>query len=220
VRQLTGVPQPPQESEAPPPNAPPAPRADDDTASAESWSQALARHGRWLRRVLLNRLGEPQAVEDVLQDVSLAAAAAQTGPPSALPSVATAPAWLYRVAVRQALLYRRRAGRRRRLLDRIAGRSAGATRPLPAASASSREAGPLGWLLIAERDALVRAALQQLPPRDAEMLLLKYAEHWSYHDLAERLGMTHAAVESRLHRARRRLREELARLAVDREDVP
>ena len=54
----------------------------------------------------------------------------------------------------------------------------------------------------------------------AALLVLKYAEQFSYHDLAERLGVTHAAVESRLHRARRRLREELARLAIDSEDVP
>jgi RNA polymerase sigma-70 factor (ECF subfamily) len=211
----------PQESDAPQPNAPQTARAStgdgsDDQRGGTCWAETLAEHGRWLRRVLLNRLGEPQAVEDVLQDVSLAAAAARTVPASA----AAAPAWLYRVAVRQALLYRRRAGRRRRLLDRVAQRSGAATTGQPpSASPSSLEAGPLAWLLSAERDALVRSAMQRLPPRDAELLMLKYAEQWSYHELADHLGMTHAAVESRLHRARRRLREELARLAVDHEDV-
>jgi RNA polymerase sigma-70 factor (ECF subfamily) len=102
-------------------------------------------------------------------------------------------------------------------MDRVAERTGTAAHAQSAAPSS--EAGPLVWLLSAERDALVRAALQRLPPRDAEMLVLKYAEQWSYHDLADRLGMTHAAVESRLHRARRRLREELAKLAVDHEDV-
>jgi RNA polymerase sigma-70 factor (ECF subfamily) len=201
---------PPQEPDAPS-NAPLDLRASD--AVGPSWAQMLALHGRWLRRVLLSRLGEPQAVEDVLQDVSLAAAAA----PAA--SVTAAPGWLYRVAVRQALLYRRRAGRRRRLMDRVAERGAAGVGQASAAS-PMREPGPLVWLLSLERDALVRDALRRLPPRDAEMLVLKYAEQWSYHDLADRLGMTHAAVESRLHRARRRLREELAKLAIDHEDAP
>ena len=57
---------------------------------------------------------------------------------------------------------------------------------------------------------LIREALGRLPARDAEVLLLKYTENWSCRDLAEHLGQTEAAIESRLHRARRRLRDELA----------
>jgi DNA-directed RNA polymerase specialized sigma24 family protein len=37
------------------------------------WRQVLAEHERWLRTVIYSRLGEPQAVEEVLQEVSLAA---------------------------------------------------------------------------------------------------------------------------------------------------
>src|SRR5688572_15701045 len=39
------------------------------------WAAALERHGRWLRRVVLTRLGERQAVDEVMQEVSLAAVA-------------------------------------------------------------------------------------------------------------------------------------------------
>jgi DNA-directed RNA polymerase specialized sigma24 family protein len=39
---------------------------------------------------------------------------------------------------------------------------------------------------------------------------LKYSENWTYRELAAHLGQTEAAIESRLHRARRRLRDELA----------
>jgi RNA polymerase sigma-70 factor (ECF subfamily) len=65
-----------------------------------------------------------------------------------------------------------------------------------------------------ERRKLVRTALAKLPRRDAEILLLKYTEDWSYHDIAAHLGIGHSAVEARLHRARRRLRSELAALDV------
>ena len=60
---------------------------------------------------------------------------------------------------------------------------------------------------------MVQDALAKLPPRDAEILLLKYSEDWNYHDIAARLDISHAAVEARLHRARLRLRSEL--MAVD-----
>ena len=52
--------------------------------------------------------------------------------------------------------------------------------------------------------------MSQLVPRDAEILMLKYTEDWSYRALADHLGISHSAVEARLHRARQRLRDELA----------
>jgi hypothetical protein len=39
------------------------------------WPSVLARHDRWLRTVVGARLGEPQAVDEVMQEVSLAAVA-------------------------------------------------------------------------------------------------------------------------------------------------
>jgi RNA polymerase sigma-70 factor (ECF subfamily) len=56
--------------------------------------------------------------------------------------------------------------------------------------------------------------LSRLAPRDAEILLLKYTENWNYHQIAAHLGISHAAVEARLHRARARMRQELAALDV------
>lgn len=164
------------------------------------WAAALAAHDRWLRTSVLARLGEPQAVDEVMQEIALAAVA-QRAP---LLDPGRIGAWLYRLAVRQALLYRRKCGRRRRLADRYARRG-------PPADADGPP-DPLGWLLLGERAELVRRALADLPSRDAEMLMLKYAENWSCRELAGRLGLSEPAVEARLHRARRRLREVLARL--------
>ena len=61
--------------------------------------------------------------------------------------------------------------------------------------------------------------MKQLVRRDAEILLLKYTEDWSYRDLAGRMGISESAVEARLHRARQRLRNELAALDVVEADV-
>ncbi|HVW36720.1 MAG TPA: sigma-70 family RNA polymerase sigma factor [Pirellulales bacterium] len=167
------------------------------------WQAELARHDRWLRTIAIARLGEPQAVDEVMQEVALAAVR-QSAPLADADKVAP---WLYRLTVTQALLYRRRMGRRRKLTEGYAER----VRPT---EGESRTADPLAWLLADERRKLVRTALAKLPRRDAEILLLKYTEDWSYHDIAARLGIGHSAVEARLHRARRRLRSELAALDV------
>jgi RNA polymerase sigma-70 factor (ECF subfamily) len=170
---------------------------------AIDWPAMLARHDRWLRTIVLARVGEPQAVDEVMQEVSLAALR-QSAPLQDAGKVAP---WLYRLAVVQALMYRRKRGRERKLTDRYGER----VRP---AADDSREPDPLSWLLSDERRQMVRKALAGLPSRDAEILLLKYTEGWSYHQIADSLGISHSAVEARLHRARHRLRNELSALDV------
>src|SRR5437660_11944318 len=120
-----------------------------------NWAVKLAEHDRWLRTIVFARLGERQAVDDVMQEVALAAVA-QRAPLSDLARVG---AWLYRLAVRQALLYRRRHGRQRKLVGAFA-----------ANQASDPEAScfpdPLDLLLRDERRTLVRDAVERLPRRD------------------------------------------------------
>jgi len=175
---------------------PPTP-VDEPSGPAIDWGAALARHDRWLRTVVFARVGERQAVEEVMQEVSLAAVAQRA--PIADPGKVGA--WLYRLAVRQTLLYRRGRGRQRKLVGRFATRGGGE---------SGEVSDPLGWLLADERARLVRSALGRLNRRDAEILMLKYTEGWTYRDLAAHLGASEAAVEARLHRARLRLRAELS----------
>jgi RNA polymerase sigma factor (sigma-70 family) len=155
----------------------------------------LAEHGRWLRTVLFARSTDPAAVDELFQEVAVAVL---RRPPVQV-NEAKRPAWLYGVAVRTAILHRRRLGRRRKLLHQLAAA------PTSAASAID----PLGWLLAEERQKLVRQALARLGPKDRELLLLKYTEDWSYVEIADHLGATPSAVEARLHRARGRLRAEL-----------
>jgi RNA polymerase sigma-70 factor (ECF subfamily) len=180
---------------------PPPSNAAGAAARPVDWAAALAENERWLRTTVLARLGERQAVDDVMQEVALAAVA-QRAPLSDSAKVA---AWLHRLAVRQSLLYRRRSGRHRRLLDRFWERTE---------DEQFRPPEPLDWLLSEERDDQVRTALRRLTSRDAFILMLKYSEDLSYRELAERLGISAAAVEARLHRARQRLREALAATGV------
>jgi RNA polymerase sigma factor (sigma-70 family) len=172
-------------------------------ACAIDWPRILAKDDRWLRTVIYARVGEPQAVDEVMQEVSLAAVR-QKAPINDIKKV---DAWLYRLAVTQSLLHRRKLGRQRKLVDRFAQRN----RPT---EKDNRQIDPLSWLISEERRQKVRMAMKRLVRRDAEILLLKYTEDWTYLELAERLGISESAVEARLHRARQRLRGELAALDV------
>lgn len=185
---MSETPHPPRESAAPP---------------ALDWQAFLADHGPWLRKVILARTGEPQAVEEVFQRVTLAALERA---PSTI-DVSKAAAWLHRVAVIQSARYRRQCGRRRRAMRQVAehAQHLGNGKPLE----------PLAWLLRQERCELTRLAISRLPGRDAEILLLKYGERWSYRQIAERLGISEKAVDARLLRARKRLRKELNALGID-----
>jgi RNA polymerase sigma-70 factor (ECF subfamily) len=59
-------------------------------------------------------------------------------------------------------------------------------------------------------DALLPIALQMLEPGERELIEAKYLGKSSVRELAARLGITEKAVESRLARARARLRKELS----------
>lgn len=166
------------------------------------WQAILARHDRWLRTVVGWRVRDADAVAEIMQDVAVAAIS-QRAPINDPKKVGP---WLYRVALRKVLLYRRHMGRRRRFEERL--------RVDRGREEHSLEADPLTWLVAGERRMFIRQALDRLPERDAQILLLKYTEDWSYRQIADHLGVSRSAVESRLHRARRKLRRELAALQV------
>jgi len=83
-----------------------------------------------------------------------------------------------------------------------AGRSIGENLPAKAAS-------PDDQALAVERAQAVRAAVRQLPEELREAVILCEWEEQSVAAAAEILGATPKAVESRLYRARQRLREQL-----------
>ena len=164
------------------------------------WESILADNATWLRRILFARLGEAEAVEECMQEVGLAAVrqAAPIRDPNRVGS------WLYQLAVRQALLYRRKMGRKRNLLNRYAVRN-------QPTESDQGAYDPLQWLLDRERASMVRSSLSELKDEDRDILLLKYAENMSYGEIAEQVGISHSAVEARLHRARQRLRKLIER---------
>lgn len=103
--------------------------------------------------------------------------------------------WLHRVALN--LCYDRLRGRREEPHDEMPDE------PDPQPRADAR-------LETLERDARVRAALEALPARQREALVLQYYQELSNIDAAGLMGITVDALESLLSRARRNLRAQLA----------
>ena len=95
-------------------------RTKDRRGPRIDWPAVLVSHDRWLRTVVYARVGEVQAVDEVMQEVSLAAVR-QKAPINDVEKVTP---WLYRLAVTQSLLYRRKQGRGRKLIDRYVQRAA------------------------------------------------------------------------------------------------
>jgi RNA polymerase sigma factor (sigma-70 family) len=160
--------------------------------------KALPDHQEWLRTTLLARLGSVDEVEEVMQEVAIAAA---TQSRKCEPVERVAP-WLYRVALRQMLLFRRKAGRRKKLI-------ANAAQVAEATTTDSKTREPVEWLIGQERQSEVRAAMGSMTERDRQLLMLKYVDGLSYAEIAERVGVTASSVQSRLHRARALLRAQL-----------
>lgn len=159
---------------------------------------ALPDHEDWLRTSLLARLGNRDEVEEVMQEVAVAAAN-QSAKEEPVDRVGP---WLYRVAMRQMMLFRRKAGRRRKLINNVVE----AKQPT---EEDTRGRSPLEFLISTERQEEVRQAMRKMTERDRQLLMLKYVEGLSYGQIAARVGVTASAVQSRLHRARALLRKEL-----------
>ncbi|MEM8732700.1 MAG: RNA polymerase sigma factor [Planctomycetota bacterium] len=172
-----------------------------NTTAAIDPLEALPEHEAWLRTTLLARLGNRDEVEEVMQEVAVAAANQSA---KAEPVERVGP-WLYRVAIRQTMLFRRKAGRRRKLINGVAN----SARPT---EEDTKQRSPLEFLMSEERQEEVRMAMAKMSERDRQLLMLKYVDGLSYGEIATRMGVTASAVQSRLHRARGLLRKEVLRM--------
>ena len=168
------------------------------------WTSVLRENEPWLRAVIAKRVGESAAVDEVFQEVALAVASQK----SPLRDPSKVGAWLYRTAVLQSALYRRTAARKRNLHKKYESEDAANPNGLVAPD-------PLDWLVRKEREELVRDAAAQLPLDEQRMLGMKYGEDKSYQEIADELKTTALAVQSKLHRARKRLKEILNQKVSD-----
>lgn len=116
--------------------------------------------------------------------------------------------WLYQVALNTLLDHRRRVGRVARAQPLEPSESG----ELPGGAEGSGGERPEDAAARQERRQLVRDALDRLPLRFRQVLVLRDLEGLSYRDIARVLSLAQGTVESRIFRARERLAQELRRL--------
>jgi RNA polymerase sigma-70 factor (ECF subfamily) len=158
-------------------------------AEAEAVRGLYERYGRQIYTYCLHRLRNREEAEDATQSTFLNAfRGLQRGVEPTFES-----AWLYKIAENVCLTRRRSSTRRLRV----------------EAPALVEEAGELARSVEAHELIALPAALRALPPTQRQALLLREWRGFSYREIAEELGLSQAAVETLLFRARRGLAEVL-----------
>lgn len=160
--------------------------------SVQAFDTLFLRHYTRVYELAFRLLGSPQAADDVAQEVFLQLYRR----PLPARGRHNLPAWLYRVATNLAYnLLRAEMRRERREVT-----AQGDVPPDPAEHALRQE----------ERG-LVRQALAALPPRQAQLLILRHAG-FSYRELAEILQVAPTSVGTLLARAERDFEEAYLKL--------
>ena len=157
-------------------------------------------HQAKVARLACRLLGWPADVDDVVQEVFLAA---WKGLPR-FRGQSELGTWLMRITVNKCRTHRRKEMLRLRWLWPSGQEEAAGSDPADRAT------------LDRETQAEVRRGVRRLPARYCEVVVLRYLEEMPVERIAQILGLTRNTVEVRLHRARERLKKELAGLMDDR----
>lgn len=154
-------------------------------------------HQERLLRLCERLLGDPEEARDAAQEVFLKAFR-KAGEVRPLGQVYT---WLYRIAMNLCL----NKLRRRRLVRFLRFEADPEEPDAPAFDPPDAAPDPASALESRRRWSATRKAIAKLPDNQRAVLILARFEGLSYRQIAEVLGITEGAVESRLFRAMRRI---------------
>ena len=168
---------------------------DDERAFGE----LVGRYESKVYSLALRMLRNPEDAEDVLQDTFLRAYRGI----KAFQGNSTFSTWIYRIAANSALMRLRK-----KQLPTVSIEDAD-ERETPV-SIVDWKPGPVEQLLTKETLQAMDEAIEALPPEFRQVFILRDVEELSNAEVAEILDLSVAAVKSRLHRARLKVRNRLA----------
>lgn len=171
------------------------------TGSKEALAELIRRHHDDLMRFLVRLVGERSGAEDVFQEAFLQIhLSADT-----FDNTRRFKPWLFTIAANKARDLLRKNSRRRTLdLSSPVGKGRGGGDDDGTTFVDLMKVNGLGpgdSASLAERDAAVQRAVQELPLTLREVLLLAYFQRMSYTQIADVLGIPLGTVKSRLHSA-------------------
>lgn len=162
--------------------------------------QVLPRYQPRLYRFLLRMVHEPAVAEDLFQQTWVRVIEKISTYSNARSEFGT---WLFSIARNLAIDHLRR--KREWILE-----SAEDDREAPMNRVEAVGPDPLERLLDSEREAIVAAALRELPAIHREVLALRFEEELKLEDIAQVAEIPLSTVKSRLHRALDGLRKQVA----------
>ena len=163
----------------------------------EAFSELVLRHQKMVYSVARGMLGDAHLAEDLAQEAFLHAYRAL----SSYRAQGKFPAWLRMIVTRLCLNYRRDT-RREVAWDDLSGHPAELTD------------GPDSQVVEWERRGAVQRAIDSLPEDYRDVIVLRFMEDLTYDEIARHLGVPVSTVETRLHRAKKQLRELLRELVI------
>jgi RNA polymerase sigma-70 factor (ECF subfamily) len=163
----------------------------------EAFSELVLRHQRMVYSVARSMLGDPHMAEDIAQETFLHAYQAL----SSYRAQGRFQAWLRTIVTRLCLNYRRDT-RREVAWDALSDH--------PSVMTDGPESRVGEW----ERQGTVRRAIETLPRDYRDVIVLRYMEDLSYDEIARHVGVPVSTIETRLHRAKKQLRELLKETMV------
>lgn len=178
--------------------------AELQAGSDDAYDYILSLYRNPVYRLVSHILGNEYDAADVLQNVfiKVVRGISQFHGQSSLKT------WMYRIAVREALNYRR--GWFRRHLHEPFSLDEDSAEPVMALAEKPDLNNPYETLQQVERQQLVKAALDALPVLYRTVLVLREIEELSYEEIAQVLSIADGTVKSRLMRGRELLRRRLS----------
>lgn len=167
------------------------------TGRTEAFGQLVIRYQDRLYNSLVHVIGSADTAQDVVQE-AFVHAFQKLG---SFRGQSAFYSWLFRIALNAAISEKRK---NRRMAGSVeAARESAGIEPIDARA----ENYPAHALEVAERQAMVHQALDQLAEEFRTVLVLKEMDGLKYEEIAEIVGCPIGTVRSRIHRARSELRD-------------
>jgi RNA polymerase sigma-70 factor (ECF subfamily) len=165
-----------------------------------AWELIVRQYWRKVFNIAYKFVGKHDAAEDLAQDIFLKIFKSL----NTFDRRANFQTWLISVSRNLCIDHYRSIRKERETIDRDV--DAGELSP------TSADTGPYAALEHADRRALLRRALDELPPTLRSAVVLRDIQELSYQEIAVQLGLPEGTVKSRINRGRLELARQIARI--------